>query len=52
MRMPENFDAEVYAVVAEKMCIRDRHRTAHNGARALHSLHNLLGRFVHEIVIE
>ena len=25
---------------------------AHDGARALHGLHNLLGRLVHEIVIE
>ena len=27
-------------------------RTAHDSARALHGLHNLLGRLVHKIVIE
>ena len=31
---------------------RKGHRAAHNGTRALHRLYNLLGRLVHEIVIE
>lgn len=44
---------ESRAVHRENLLVRGKgHRTAHNGARALHSLHNLLGRFVHEIVIE
>ena len=41
------------AVHRENLLVRGKgHGAAHNGARTLHGLHNLLGRLVHEIVIE
>ena len=44
---------ESRAVDRENLLVRgQRHRAADNGARALDSLHNLLGRFVDQIVIE
>ena len=44
---------ESRAVDRKNLLVRGKgHRAAHDGARALHGLHNLLGRLVHEIVIE
>ena len=44
---------ESRAVHRENLLVRGQgHRAAHDGARALHGLHNRLGRLVHESVVD